>query len=69
MSWHKVSLSNDQIVSGEGVRLQEAFEAIFMGLKTPNDMAMFGSKNADSDFNKEYYFSPDSHGLFKAIIE
>ncbi len=66
MSWHKIALTNDQVVAGEHMRLQDAFEAIFMATLAQRDAAMFGrSLKAGGD---ELYFSPAASKVAESLI-
>ena len=52
VTWYKATLGNSDILHGKHLELQNAFEEIFAGAHSPNEMAMF--KN-DID-NRTYYF-------------
>jgi len=68
MSWHKVTMSVDQVVNREHSRLQEQFEALFVAAGAPQDMALFSATLAgNTELN--IYFSPGSVRHVQAIID
>lgn len=67
MGWHKVSLTAEQIVNGEGYKLERAFETIFTASGAPKDMALFSRRSSSGGV--DYYFSPDALQLSKKIVD
>lgn len=59
MSWVKITLTSQQEAAGLHARLQDNFEAVFIGLRAPKDMAMF----ADNSLARESF---DTNNLFLA---
>lgn len=59
MPWYKISLTADQIASGEEMRIQDQFGALFLAAKGPRDMALFASKLSGA-VAADLFFSPGS---------
>ncbi len=67
MSWHKVSLSVDQVNSGEEMNIQDRFTALFMVAKGPKEMALFSTKLELQGL--KMFFSPGSRPYAKGLID
>ncbi len=70
MSWYKVSFSTNQVVSGEHERLQNKFEALFMAMAAPKDMALFSAlfHARGEDKMLDIYFSPGAIDYSNSLI-
>ena len=67
MSWHKVSLTADQVVKSVEIKLQEQFNALFVAAGGPQDMAMFASSLESNGV--VIFFSPGSLPFAKPLID
>jgi len=65
--WHKVILTNDQIIVGEGAELENMFKDVFIKSSAPKDMALFKTFGASG--NRNFYFSPGSVEHVKSLFE
>lgn len=66
MSWHRIVLTNDQVVAGEHMNIQDAFTALFTAALAPKEAALFSAGHAAEDY--ALYFSPGSFHFAKALI-
>ena len=66
LSWQVVELSNENIVGGEGFKIQEMFENLFMSAIAPKDAAMFGGTKTPSQ--NLYYFSPGCSAIADPLL-
>ena len=67
MIWMRVMLTRDDILTGEHVRLQNAFEEAFMAAGGPKAAAMFQNDPSDDEYG--FYFSPTAVEIFAATLE
>jgi hypothetical protein len=67
MSWHKVTLSAKQVAGGDQVKIQNAFEQLFLKSMAPEGMALFGG-GFDENRTMSLYFSPASLDLASPLI-
>jgi len=67
MTWHKVTLSVDQVVNQEHSNIQDQFDALFIAAGAPKDMALFSSSLTGKD-ELHMYFSPSSVAYANSII-
>lgn len=67
MSWYMVSLTSADISTHKDVKMQEAFEALFMANRAPADAAMFGASTPGNP-NVDFYFSPGGAALASSLI-
>jgi hypothetical protein len=63
--WHRVTLSAEEARDGKHVRLQRAFEPLFVRLGAPSEAGMFARWNGDSF---DYFFSPGAIEIAESII-
>jgi hypothetical protein len=66
MPWYQVRLSIDDLATGKQIRLQNAFETLFLDMHTPTGAAMFGNLDVKDDYS--YYFSPQCAVFFAAVL-
>ena len=66
MPWYKVTLTVEQIASGEGTRLQKQFMQLFLAALGPKDMALFTDITGIP--STTFYFSPGSYEHAQALI-
>ena len=66
MPWYHVRLSLDDLATGKQIRLQNAFETLFLARHTPTGAAMFGNLDVKDDYS--YYFSPQCAVFFAAVL-
>ena len=66
MPWYQVRLSIDDLATGKQIRLQNAFETLFLAMHTPTGAAMFGNRNVQDDYT--YYFSPPCADFFTGVL-
>ena len=68
MSWHKISLTLEQIEK-QGVlqQIEKQFEQIYLTAQGPSDMAMF-SDNDYTDSHINIYFTPGCSPACDALI-
>ena len=66
MPWYHVRLSIDDLATGKQIRLQNAFETLFLAMHTPTGAAMFGNLDVKDDYS--YYFSPQCAVFFAAVL-
>ena len=55
-TWYKATVTKSQILAGQQSKTMREFEAIFMALLAPKDMAMFGGNNPISE-NQQFFFA------------
>ena len=67
MPWHKIHLSLDDITAGKQIRIQEEFEALFIAVHGPKDMALFSGPLDDEGL--EMFFSPQAARFAKGLID
>ena len=56
MAWKKVALTLGEVASGENVRLQNAFDQIFLSNGAPKDATAYARETNAEPF--EYFYSP-----------
>ncbi len=66
MSWMRVMLTRDDINAGKHIRLQDAFEQVFLAAGRPKAAAMFQNDPSDDEYG--YYFSPEAARIFAATL-
>ena len=66
MPWYQVRLSIDDLATGKHIRLQNAFETLFLDMHTPTGAAMFSNLDVKDDYS--YYFSPPCAVFFAAVL-
>jgi hypothetical protein len=66
MPWYKVTMSDEELLSGRTAALQDAFAQVFMMSGGPSDAGMFGGMNVGAPH--VYYFSPGAARLAHALI-
>ena len=66
MSWFKVVMSNDDIVSRKHIRLQDTFENLFSAAGAPRNAAMFA--NRDMARGDWFFFSPGAMNIASALV-
>ena len=66
LPWYHVRLSIDDLATGKQIRLQNAFETLFLARHTPTGAAMFGNLDVKDDYS--YYFSPPCAVFFAAVL-
>ena len=73
MSWYKVELSNDQVISGKIDEIQEIFDKAYQIIGSPKGFALFGGDNKNEEDRtkviEKLYFSSDSIEYLKSVIE
>jgi hypothetical protein len=63
--WHKILLSRDRIMREDHIRLQSAFQEIFLAHRGPKDAGMF--TNTRIEFPATYYLSPGAVRIAKQL--
>lgn len=63
-SWYKTALKQPDIVAGTHFKLQKDFETIFMAMKAPTDMAMFGGRDFVAPEQPYYFAIPSGSEVF-----
>ncbi len=66
MPWYHVRLSIDDLATGKHIRLQNAFETLFLAMHTPTGAAMFSNLDVKDDYS--YYFSPPCAVFFAGVL-
>ncbi len=66
MTWYRIQLTNDEVVAGEHMKIQDAFSALWTAALAPKGAAMFGAGHPAEDYF--LYFSPDAASLAAALI-
>ena len=66
MTWLMAQITNEQIVRGEGFKIQAMFEKLFKAANAPKEAAMFGSKDGHSKI--QFYFSPSCSTIAKPLL-
>lgn len=66
MSWHRIVLTNDQVLAGEHMDIQDSFTTLFTAALTPREAALFSAGHPAQDY--ALYFSPGSFPFAKALI-
>jgi hypothetical protein len=70
MSWYKITLTTHQIAVGEKLRLREECSKLFIFSSSPNNLAMFGSKDDQIETYSLYLCIPnDSIAVFNPMLE
>ena len=59
-------MSNDDIVNGKHMKLQDAFESLFLAAKGPRGAAMFA--NRDMVRGDWFFFSPGAMVIARALV-
>lgn len=67
MSWFRIQLTNDQVVAGEHMKIQDEFSAAWTAALAPKRAAMFGADHPAEDYF--LYFSPEAASLAAALIQ
>ncbi len=67
MSWHKVTLSTEQVENQEYLNIQRQFNALFIAAGAPKDMALFSGNLLGQD-ERHMYFPPGSLPYANSII-
>ena len=57
-TWYVTTLTQSQILAGQQSKVMKEFEAIFMALHAPTDMAMFGGNDLIAKNQKCYFAIP-----------
>ena len=65
MPWHKVTLTDEELIAGKGMALQNEFSASFIANGAPKDAAMFCSRSAQES---NFYFSPGAFKIAEELI-
>lgn len=65
MPWYKVTLTTDDVIAHEHMRLQDAFTKIFVASGGPKDAGMFCGMGVDDN---GYYFSPGAANIALVLI-
>jgi len=64
-AWHRVTLSNSDVVARRHMELQKAFETLFLAHQWPSQAAMFASVDT---LAHHFYFSPAAVGFSADLI-
>jgi hypothetical protein len=68
MEWYRVKiLSADPNAASRAKQLQDRFHTIFNAMGLPRDVAMFGSRDAESNY--VLYFSPGAVQIARTLLE
>jgi len=67
MSWYRIPVSAEQAACGVHIRVQTAFEKLWLAALRPKDAAMFSCGSAGRAF--ELYFSPGARRIAHALVE
>ncbi len=67
MSWHKITMSVEQVANSEHAQLQDQVEQIIMAAGAPRDVTMFSSGLSGND-GLSIYFSPAASTLLEVLI-
>ena len=67
MSWMRVLLTRDDVNAGKHIRLQDAFEQVFLTTVAPKEAAMFENDPSVDEYG--YYFSPEAAEIFAATLD
>ena len=66
MTWFKIVMSNEDIVSGQHMKIQNAFESLFLAAGAPKGAAMFA--NRDMARGDWFFFSPGAMSIAGALV-
>jgi hypothetical protein len=65
-TWYKVSLSEKDISNGQGKKLQDAFEVLFMANGAPHDAAMFDYVSVGPPY--DCFFTPGTARIAEILL-
>ena len=70
MSWHKITLTADQVSSGLMIKIQEEFSNLYIASLAPDGAALFSPSfpQGSSDELTEFYFSPASMPFARVLV-
>lgn len=66
MGWMKVTMTPEQVTSGEHIKLQDMFEEWFVTSGAPAGAAMYTKRDGEEFY---YYFSPQSVSTIGPILK
>jgi hypothetical protein len=66
MSWYKVKMSADDVISGKHMELQNAFSEQFFAMHAPKDAAMFATSTTEDEYL--CFFSPGCSAFFSTVL-
>jgi hypothetical protein len=64
-SWYQVALSDQDVIAGKGLELQDLFSVLFLSKGGPKDAAMFCSRSSQEN---NFYFTPGAVNIAKELI-
>jgi len=67
-SWHTTTLTRADILSGKHFKFQLDFGGIFMAMKGPHDMAMFGGVDFMAENQPYYFLIPSNSEVFTKMF-
>src|SRR5438105_3206132 len=67
MSWHKITITVDEVIRGRHVAIQQAFRRIWIAALRPIDAALF-SEPLGPDGGCTLYFSPGAMRFAKFLV-
>lgn len=68
MSWHKIVMNRDDAIRGKGYQLQQEFEAIFLTLLAPHELALFTSRDMLAEPRLYYISLPDDFKPYPDLL-